>query len=102
MEIVVLCLTVCVVKTLAIAVFGCVEGEPLRLQKLELGAGEGGPAPARPASVRMVLSGTAQTESSHPGGPADPDVTRWGWGAVLLLNLTASDKNPQERLCCSF
>lgn len=29
MEMVVLSLTVCVVKTLAIAVFGCVEGESL-------------------------------------------------------------------------
>ena len=41
-------------------------------------------------------------ESSHPGGPADPDVTRWGWGRSPVTGLAASDKNPWEEFAAPF
>lgn len=60
MEIVVLCLTVCVVKTLAIAVFGCVEGRASETSKAGAGCWGRGPASlASPCKCSdVVLSGT--------------------------------------------
>lgn len=86
-------------KTLTIAVFGCVEGEPLRLQKLELGAGEGGPA-SWPAPCKYSDGPFWDAQTDHlSGGPADPDVTRWGGGRSPVTGLAASDKNPPGRIC---
>lgn len=69
----------------AIAVFGCAEGgEPLRLQKLELGAGEGGQLPwPRPAFGWSFLG--RSNESSHPEALQTLTSRGGGGGAVLLL-----------------
>lgn len=34
--------------------------------------------------------------------PADPDVTRWGWGRSPSSGLAASDKNPWEEFIAPF
>lgn len=41
-------------------------------------------------------------ESLYPRGPADPDVTRWGWGRSPASGLAASDKNPREEFTALF
>ena len=83
MEMFVLWLTVCVVKTLAIAVFGCVEAETSKA-----GAGCWGRGPAPLASFCKCSDGPfwdAQTNHLIPEALQTLTSRGGGGGAVLLL-----------------
>lgn len=86
----------------AITVFGCAEGgEPLRLQKLELGAGEGGQLPwPRPAFGWSFLG--RSNESFHPEALQTLTSRGGGWGLSPATGLAASDKNPREEFAAPF
>lgn len=101
MEMVVLCLTVCVVKTLLLLCLVVLRGRASETSKAGAGCWGKGPAPLASPCVRMVLSGTLKRIISS-GGPADPDVTRWGWGRSPATGLAASDKNPREEFAAPF